>query len=99
MTNFEVAFPNLRAREIVASICKDIAETCEHGGIKAADQRPFALGFIRGARLVADQIGDHTTRVYLARLLDAVNNRDDLRALSGLVEAVTGKELPVATAA
>lgn len=94
-TLFDKPFPNLRTREIVKEIVEGIVETVEQTKMtpEVADQ--FALGLIRGARIVAEKIADDTTRLYVATLLDVLKN-GGLPAINRLVEIVTGEPLTAA---
>lgn len=94
---FDQPFPNLATREIVKNIVEGIWETIEQTHMTTDAATAFALGVIRGARIVAEQIGDDTTRLYIATLLDTLKN-GGLNAIADLVKIVSGNELPAAAA-
>lgn len=94
---FDQPFPNLATREIVREIVEGIWETIEHTHMTTDAAGAFALGVIRGARIVADKIGDDTTRLYVATLLDTLKN-GGLPAIADLIKVVNGNELPAAAA-
>lgn len=87
-------FPNLRSREIVKAIVEGIVDTCEHTQMTYAEQKVFALGYVRGAVTVLRQTGDHALPIAL-EILDMLN-RGGLDAARTLAERVTGQNFSVA---
>ena len=85
--NLAGPFPTLRCREVVKGIVETIAETTTH--IKMTDDQAqwFALGIVRGARIVAQQDEDTTTERFVAELLDKLN-RGGVVAIRELITAV-----------
>lgn len=92
---FDKPFPNLATREIVKGLVTGIVETVEQTKMTPEVANAFALGLVRGARVVAEQIGDDVTRLYVATLLDVLKN-GGLAAIDALVETVTGEPLTAA---
>lgn len=92
---FNAPFPNLKTREIVKNLVEGIVETIEQTKMTPVAADAFALGLIRGARIVAEQTSDYPTRLYVARLLDVLKN-GGLPAITRLVDAVTGGPLTAA---
>ena len=90
--NLAGPFPTLRCREIVKGIVEAIVETTTHVKMTGEGAQLFALGIVRGARIVTQQDDDVTAERFVVELLDKLN-RGGIDALRELVEAVTGDAL------
>lgn len=90
-------FPNLRARETVKAIVEGIVETINHVKMTEAEQKAFALGYVRGAVTVLRQECEELDVPYSALpfALDILDtfNRDGLPAVRALAKLVAGQTL------
>lgn len=93
--NLAGPFPNLRCKETVKEIVEAVVETTNFCKLTDTEAYHFALGIVRGARIVAALDDNTTLERYVVDLLARLN-AGGVAAIRELIAVVTGQELACA---